>query len=177
MQNSTAAGASLIRTELRVKPERGLLVVTIEDDGDGMDEELLAVVTDPFTTTRTTRKVGLGIPLFKASAERSGGSFEIRSRRGVGTVVRADFEIAHIDRPPLGDLAGVITDMSAAWPETSIRLFIENGTASFEFDSAEAAKILGDVSLSEYAVVQWLRGYIRDGIKEILGGVLNEIDS
>lgn len=177
MQNSTAAQAELIRAKLIVKSETGMLVVIIEDDGSGMDKKLLAVVTDPFTTTRTTRKVGLGIPLFKASAERSGGSFEIKSHRGAGTVVRAEFEIANIDRPPLGDLAGVITDMAAAWPKADIQLILENGAARFEFSSAEAAGILGDVPLSEFAVVKWLRGYIYDGIKEIFGGVLNEIDS
>ncbi len=177
MQNSTAAQASLIRATLRVKPETGMLVVIIKDDGSGMDKKLLAVVTDPFTTTRTTRKVGLGIPLFKASAERSGGSFEIESHRGAGTVVSAEFEIANIDRPPLGDLAGVITDMAAAWPKTDIQLNLENGDARFEFSSHEAAGILGDVPLSEFTVVKWLRGYIYDGISEIFGGVLNEIDS
>ena len=177
MQNSTAAGAGLIRATFRVKTEIGMLVVTIEDDGSGMDEKLLAVVTDPFTTTRTTRKVGLGIPLFKASAEQSGGSFEIESHRGSGTVVRAEFGVGNIDRPPLGDLAGVIADMAAAWPETDIQLILENGAARFEFSSHEAAGILGEVPLSELAVVRWLREYICDGIKEIFGGVLNEIDS
>lgn len=177
MQNSTAAQAGLIRATLLAKPETGMLDVIIEDDGSGMDEKLLAVVTDPFTTTRTTRKVGLGIPLFKASAERSGGSFEIKSHRGAGTVVRAEFEITNIDRPPLGDLAGVITDMAAAWPGADIQLILEDGGARFEFSSREAAGILGGVPLSEFAVVKWLREYIYDGIKEIFGGVLNEIDS
>ncbi|MEN6315023.1 MAG: ATP-binding protein [Clostridiaceae bacterium] len=177
MQNSTAAKASMIKLNILTKSETGMLEVTIEDNGCGMDSELLARVTDPFSTTRTTRKVGLGIPLFKASAEQSGGRFDITSQKGVGTAVKAVFAIANIDRPPIGDLEGVITDMAAANPEVEIQLRLENGSRQFVFNSREASQALGEVPLSEFTVVQWLRKYIKEGLSDIFGGVLSEIDS
>lgn len=177
MQNSTAAKASLIKVSILAEPETGMLEVIIGDDGCGIDSELLASVTDPFSTTRTTRKVGLGIPLFKASAEQSGGSFGIASQKGAGTVVTARYMIDHIDRPPLGDLAGVITDMAAANSIVEIQLLLESGSKQFIFNSREVSQTLGEVPLTEFTVVQWLREYIGEGLTDIFGGVLSEIDS
>ncbi len=177
MQNSIAAKGSLIRVNVLVKSENKMLEVVIEDNGCGMEEDLLARVTDPFSTTRTTRKVGLGIPLFKASAEQSGGSFDISSQKGFGTTVTARYQIDHIDRPPLGDMAGIITDMSAAYPKTEIQLLIESGNRQFVFNSREVSETLGEVPLTEFAVVQWMREYIGEGLIDIFGGVLSEIDS
>lgn len=177
MQNSTVAKSSLIRVSILAKPQTGMLEVVIEDNGYGMDSELLASVTDPFSTTRTTRKVGLGIPLFKASAEQSGGEFCIISQKGKGTAVKAIFAIDNIDRPPLGDLEGVITDMAAANPAVEIQLLLKNGSRQFNFNSREVSRQLGEVPLSEFTVVQWLREYIKEGLSDIFGGVLSEIDS
>lgn len=189
MQNSTEAGASLIGVMIRAKVKNGLppgpiglshdsggmLEITIEDNGCGMDENLLASVTDPFTTTRTTRRVGLGIPLFKASAEQSGGSFRILSQKGIGTLVKAEYGMENVDRPPLGDVAGVITDMAAAYSGVEIQLNLENGNSIFSFSSREVQQRLGEVPLAEPEVLKWLREYIGEGIKEIFGGVLSEI--
>jgi len=177
MQNSTAAQASLIRVSLKADIHAGMLEIIMEDNGCGMDDELLETVTDPFTTTRKTRRVGLGIPLYKASAEQSGGSFGITSQRGVGTTVTAAFGLGHIDRPPLGDLAGVITDMAASSPGVEIQLKLEYADRKFEFSSGEVAEVLGEVPLSEFSVVRWLREYIGEAMKEIFGGVLSEINS
>ena len=177
MQNSTAAKAGLIRVSILTEMDTGILKVVIEDNGCGMDSDLLSRVTDPFSTTRTTRKVGLGIPLFKASAEQSGGSFEITSQQGIGTKVTARFLIDNIDRPPLGDMAGVITDMAAAYPELEIQLLLESKRNRFEFGSRQISRALGEVPLSEFRVIKWLREYIGEGIKEIFGGVLSEINS
>ncbi len=177
MQNSIAAQASLIKVVIMAKSETGILETVVEDNGCGMDSDLLNRTTDPFYTTRTTRKVGLGIPLFKASAEQSGGSFGITSQKGAGTVVTAAYLVAHIDRPPLGDLAGVIADTAAAYPAVEIHLLIEGGSGQFVFNSRVVRQTLGEVPLTEYAVVKWLREYIEEGIKDILGGVLGEIDS
>ncbi len=175
MQNSTAAQASMIRVSMAADPEADTLSVTIEDNGCGMDSELLATVTDPFSTTRETRKVGLGIPLLKASCERTSGRFGITSQKGTGTTVTAVYGASHIDRPVLGDLAGVITDMAASWPEADIQLRLQCREKQFGFSSAEAARMLGEVPLSEFSVVKWLKEYINEGINEIFGGVLYEI--
>lgn len=175
MQNSVAAGSSRIDTVLTAEYETGTLTVTVEDDGCGMDKEMLEKVADPFTTSRTTRKVGLGIPLLKASCERSGGNFHISSKKGSGTTVTAVFGIDHIDRPVLGDLAGVVADMSAAFPSMDITLKLVCGTKQFLYSSSQTERILGEVPISEPAVVKWLKDYINEGINEIFGGVLSEI--
>jgi len=175
MQNSTAANAGRITVKVEAIPGEDSLRIEIEDNGCGMDEELLTNVTSPFATTRKTRKVGLGIPLFKASAERSGGSFEIDSAKEIGTVVTAVFRISHIDRPPLGDLSGVIADMAAANPSVEIELSLNNGERQFVYNSREISGILDGVPLTEPAVIKWMREYIDEGIHEIFGGVLSEI--
>lgn len=177
MQNSTAANASQITVKVDVMTGTDSLRVVIGDNGCGMEDGLLAKVTSPFSTTRKTRKVGLGIPLFKASAEQSGGSFEITSQKEVGTVVTAVFTINHIDRPPLGDLSGVIADMAAANPSVEIVLNLNNSEKQFVFNSREVSRILGEVPLTELAVSKWMREYIDEGIHEIFGGVLSEITS
>lgn len=82
------------------------LVITIRDNGCGMDENTVAKVTDPFFTSRTVRKVGLGIPLFKQNAEATGGTLKIKSKPGKGTTIEANFGLSHWDRPPMGDIAG-----------------------------------------------------------------------
>ncbi len=175
MQNSVAAGAGRIGVSITADDETGMITAVIDDNGCGMDEKMLQRVTDPFTTTRTTRRVGLGIPLLKSSCIMSGGSFGIKSQKGCGTRVTAAFGKDHIDRPVLGDLAGVIADMSASFPEIDIRLELAYGEKRFSYSSADAGRILGEVPLSEPAVVKWLREYIDEGVKDIFGGVLNEI--
>lgn len=175
MQNSVAAGAGRIGVSVTAGNDTGMITAVIDDDGCGMDERTLQEVTDPFMTSRTTRKVGLGIPLLRSSCMRSGGNFSITSQKGHGTKVTASFGKDHIDRPVLGDLAGVVADMSASFPKIDIRLELISGEECFTYSSAEAARILGEVPLSEPAVIEWLKEYISEGIKHIFGGVLDEI--
>ena len=66
VENSVKAGATL--TEILIEESSDILTITVKDDGCGMSDEIEKQVTDPFYTTRTTRKVGLGIPLFKMLA-------------------------------------------------------------------------------------------------------------
>ena len=105
-QNSIAAGASL--TEITVEEDTAAdrVVIIVKDDGRGMTPEQVRRVSDPFYTTRTTRKVGMGIPLFRMAAEMAGGGLTIDSTPGVGTTVTASFVRSHIDRMPLGDMTG-----------------------------------------------------------------------
>ena len=107
-ENSVRADASLIGITVSVQPEEDTLTVSIKDDGCGMTTEQAEKVQDPFFTTRTTRKVGLGVPFFKQAAESAGGSFQIGSEEGKGTEVTAVFRLSHIDRMPLGDISSVI---------------------------------------------------------------------
>ena len=108
-QNSLSAGAGLVTLTVDEDSGADSLTLRVEDDGRGMDADTLQRVRDPFYTTRTTRKVGMGIPLFRMAAEMTGGSLDIVSEPGKGTAVTASFSLSHIDRMPLGDMAGTVT--------------------------------------------------------------------
>ena len=177
VQNSISAQSSHTTVGIRADRGRGILEISVDDNGIGMDRELLQRVTDPFTTTRTTRRVGLGIPLIKASAERAAGGFEITSEKGKGTRIDAWFKIDNIDRPPLGDVAGTITDIIISEPSREFGLVLENGSDTFRFETKEIKEKLGEVPITEYAVTIWMKEYLNEGIKVIFGGVLDEIDS
>ena len=117
-QNSISAKATLVELTLSETPEA--ITFTIVDNGRGMSPELMAQVSDPFTTTRTTRKMGLGIPLLRMAVEQTGGSLTIDSTEGVGTTVTALFRPAHIDCPPVGDMAGTITLLLQGTPQLEL---------------------------------------------------------
>lgn len=175
LQNSITAGAG--RIEAGFQAEDGKLVMSVRDNGCGMDRELLERVMDPFTTTRSTRKVGLGIPLLKAAAERASGGLRIDSRKGEGTTVTASFDICNIDRPPLGDIAETVTGVILANPEINLKLRFEKDGEAFELDTEEIKERLGEVPIMEYEVLAWIGEYVKEGITAIFGGVLDEIDS
>ena len=117
-ENSTRAGASLVTINVTADTDADRLTIQIGDNGCGMSEEQLSHVTDPFYTTRTTRKVGLGVPFFKMAAESAGGSFSIHSQIEKGTEVTAEFGLSHIDRMPLGDINSTIHNLIVYHPDT-----------------------------------------------------------
>lgn len=117
VQNSISAQGTSIAICIDEDIKRDALTLEIMDNGVGMDEQMIEEVTNPFCTTRTTRKVGLGLALLKASAERSDGYIDIDSKLGEGTQVRAVFKISHIDRPPLGSLSETLVTLIACNPE------------------------------------------------------------
>jgi anti-sigma regulatory factor (Ser/Thr protein kinase) len=140
------------------------LTIRVRDDGRGMDAETVHKLRDPFYTTRTTRHVGLGIPLFAAAAERCAGSLEIRSMPGKGTSVEGSFQLSHIDRAPLGDMASTLMgillrdrpfDLCYTHQVRSV-----SGERTFTLNTREIKQQLGDVPLSTPAVRRWLREYI-----------------
>ena len=169
IQNSVKAGASLI--EIIITEKAGLLTIELNDNGCGMSEEFLQRVESPFTTTRTTRKVGLGIPLFKQAALMAGGDFGIISRQGEGTRIKASFEIDNIDRAPMGDLAGTILGQVLSTPVTPDYLLLYAvEDASFEFDTREIRRQLEGVPLDAPDVIAWMKDYLEEGIRELNGG-------
>ena len=169
IQNSVKAGASLI--EIIITEKAGLLTIELNDNGCGMSEEFLQRVESPFTTTRTTRKVGLGIPLFKQAALMAGGDFGIISRQGEGTRIKASFEINNIDRAPMVDLAGTILGQVLSTPVTpDYRLLYAVDDASFEFDTREIRRQLEGVPLDAPDVIAWMKDYLEEGIRELNGG-------
>ena len=169
IQNSVKAGASLI--SIIISEKANWLTIILEDDGCGMSEEFLQKVDSPFTTTRTTRKVGLGIPLFKQAALMAGGDFSITSNPGVGTRLKATFELDNIDREPMGDLAGTILQQVLSTPVTpDYRLEYTVEDRYFDFDTRELKQQLGDVPLDSPDVIMWMSDYLYEGLKELNGG-------
>lgn len=166
-KNSVKAGASLIEIIVNEDTEKNLLSVGIYDNGCGMSRELLESVKDPFTTTRKTRKVGMGIPLFAAAAEACGGGLTINSKVGEGTRVDAVFEYDHIDRAPIGDMAGTMGTLISGSPEIDFLYRHTKNGREFLMDTRQMRKILGDVSLDLPDVILWIDGYIKEGLEDI----------
>lgn len=167
-QNSLSAGATWLELALVFRGEQ--LTLTIEDDGQGMAPEFLNAVLDPFTTSRTTRSVGLGLPLLKLTAEQTGGTMTVDSTVGVGTSVRAVFHTGHIDCPPLGDLPSTLALLIQGAPEVTYRFVYDVDGKVFQMDTQELRDVLGEeVSLAEPEIILWLTDYIAEGLAEIGG--------
>ncbi len=160
-QNSVTAGAGHIDLALEEDEGRDCRLV-IADDGKGMTPELLASVTDPFTTTRTTRKVGLGLPLLRMMAEQTGGRMDIESRVGVGTTVTALFRASHIDCPPLGDLPSTVSLLIQGAPDVEWTYRHTTPKGSFVLDTRELRAVLGEVPLNEPSVTLWIKEYLQE---------------
>ena len=161
-QNSITAGASLITIEVAENTVDKTMLIGIYDNGKGMSEEQVKSVIDPFFTTRTTRKVGMGIPLFKMAAEHTGGGLEIESEIGVGTNVRASFKTDSVDFTPLGDIASTVQMLITM---NTDRDFVYKHTVNereFIADTREIKGILGDVPLDTYEVSQWILEFIKE---------------
>lgn len=164
-ENSTTAGATLLTIDIEENPAANRLSIVIQDNGRGMDPEMLLRVTDPWVTTRTTRKVGLGIPFLKQTTEMCGGDFEITSVPGRGTAVRATFELDHVDRPPLGDLVGTLLCIIVGTPHLDIVYAHRVGDATFAFRTVEMREVLGaEIPLSDPEVVGFIRSTLVEGL-------------
>lgn len=177
IQNSLSAKADRIDITISALTDIDLLEIEIKDNGIGMDENFLKDIKNPFKTTRTTRKVGLGISLFEASAKSASGELSINSKKNSGTEVKACFKISHIDRLPLGDIAETLTTLIVAQPNVEYNLVIDNKKEQFIFNSLEIKKTLGEVAITQFEVIKWIGEYVNEGIKIIFGGVLDEIYS
>jgi anti-sigma regulatory factor (Ser/Thr protein kinase) len=171
VENAVQAGAKNVSLRIIEDFDRDRLVITIVDDGRGMDAETVHRVRDPFFTTRTTRHVGLGIPLFAAAAERCGGTLAIESTLEKGTTIRATFRHSHIDRVPLGDMPGTLMgilmrdqDFDLTYEHRCIQASVER---AFEFDTVQIKQILGDVPLDFPTVRDWLKDFIAQGEQQL----------
>lgn len=167
-QNSIKAGASLVTIGFTVDEKR-VLTFFVRDDGCGMPPELLARVTDPFTTTRTTRKVGLGIPMLKQSAEMAGGCFGIESTLGEGTYIHASFDLANIDCIPMGEICDSLLSLIVLNPDAPEFVFQASAPGREAlFDTRLVRAALGGVKLNEPDVTAWVKESIDEEFKPIL---------
>ena len=172
VENSLEAGAMHIELTIDEDLTTDRLTITIVDNGRGMDEQTVAQVLDPFFTTRQTRHVGLGLPLFAAAAERCNGTLTVESQPGQGTTVRATFQHSHVDRAPLGDmkstLLGAFLAQRTARPGRADLHYVHRVESRvFEFDTAEMRRELGEIPLSHPKVRQWLAEFIAEGEREV----------
>ena len=170
-ENSVKAGATL--TQLLLTQEAGILTFQVVDDGCGMTEEVLRGVVDPFYTTRTTRKVGMGLPLLRMAAEQTGGTMTVESRHvdaypdNHGTVVTAVFHTDHIDCPPLGDVVASLITLIQGHPDTDFLFTHRLGEQEVKLDTRELREVLQGVPLDSYEVLQWIEGYLREQYQSI----------
>ncbi len=165
VQNSVRAKAKLVQLIIEEKGE--LLIMTFIDDGTGMDKETVAKVSDPFFTSRTTRKVGLGIPLFKQNAELTGGYLEIKSELGKGTEVIAALGMHHIDRPPMGDLPSTVAMLMTGNPGVDLVFSYVKEKEEFVLDSREVKETLEGIDIGMPQVTSFLKEMIDENLKAL----------
>lgn len=170
-KNSVKANADKI--EITITETKDVFAVSIKDNGCGMTEDFLDNVTNPFTTTRTTRKVGMGIPLFKMACEQTGGSFEITSKHesmypdNHGTTTTARFIKSHIDFTPLGDVVSTLTVLIQGSPAIRWCFCHKTDNGEVSLDTAELKAVLGDVPLDNFEVINWISDYLKEQYTEI----------
>ena len=170
-QNSIAAKAGLVDIAIRVSHAEDRVGLTFTDDGCGMSEEMAQAVCDPFTTTRKTRKVGLGLPLLKMTAQATGGDFAIASKVGEGTTVRVTFGLSHIDRPPMGDVPGTLFTLVIMNPETDFRFTYDYDGKVFVFDTREVKAMVAPIPITNPEISAWIRDCLVSEINELHGGM------
>lgn len=168
MQNSIAANATFIELCITENPAEDVFKFYIKDNGKGMDKELLENVTSPFTTGRTTRKVGLGIPLLKLAAENTGGGIQIESQVGEGTKIEAFFSYSSIDRMPLGNIVETMYTLVISYPDIDFLYTHRTGEKEFVFDTRQVREILAGVPFDNPDVSAWILGFLREGEAELL---------
>lgn len=167
VRNAIEAGATAVEIELREDLARDLLAISVRDNGRGMDEATAARVTDPFFTTRTTRRVGLGLPLLAAAARAAGGDVTVESIPGKGTRVMATFQHSHIDRAPVGDIETTLLVLVAGSPEVDILFKHVVGSRDYELSSRDLAAALEGAGLASPQGLALLRAAIRQGEAEL----------
>ena len=166
-ENSINADAKNIEISVNEDIKNDKLIIEINDDGKGMDEEMAEAIKDPFVTSRTTRKVGLGIPLLKEAAEISGGSLEINSKKGVGTKVKAVFQYSNIDRKPLNKTEETIISLILLGKNTEIEFKYKKNEKEFEFSTKELKKELGVETLNDVTLLNQLKIILKNKLTEI----------
>lgn len=167
-ENSVSAGASKIEISVNENLNKDELIIKITDNGKGMSAEKMKNLADPFITSRTTRKVGLGIPFLKAAAEACEGSFEIRSEIGVGTEVEVHFRHSHIDRMPLGDLKSTWLNLLVGYPYVHWVLDYAVNINTYRLDDQPIKEILIGIPLSDPQVIGYLKNEIANGFDSVI---------
>lgn len=163
-QNSIRAGATWIHISIEEDDHTNRVLFMVKDNGCGMDETLLRQVKDPFATSRTERRVGLGLPMLNQTAVLCGGSLDIESQPGIGTQICAQMQNNHIDRPPLGDIAESVYILVSANPSIGFLYQQRKNQKTFIFDTNIINQALDGVPINTPDVANWIREYLQEGI-------------
>lgn len=166
-QNSIRAKASVISVSINESEKEDLFEINISDNGSGIPEEMLSKVTDPFVTTRTTRNKGMGLPLLKYHSRLAGGDLSVDSVEGKGTTVKAKFVLSHIDRQPLGDIAGVMTILMAGNPGIDFIYRHKTEEGSYCFSSKEIMEYLETDNFNDNKLLIDIKEMINQNLKDI----------
>ena len=170
VQNSVSARASLIEITVNISNAEDTLTVVIKDNGCGMTDSELMKVVDPFYTTGKFKSVGLGVPFFKMAAQLSGGRFEINSKKGKGTEVKAVFVLSSIDRMPLGNMTETIMSVVKANRNTDIVYSYTVDSKGFVFDTRQIRKIFGDIPCDTHEVNDFIQSFLNENTAELNSG-------
>jgi anti-sigma regulatory factor (Ser/Thr protein kinase) len=168
VQNSLAAGARNIQLNIVESKNQDTLTLEVADDGRGMDNQTTEKVQDPFFTTKSFKKVGLGIPLLKATAQSCQGDFSIRSQVGRGTEVKASMQRSHLDCPPLGNLEETLLSLLASLDQANLQFFYRSDRDEFSVSSGAIRQQIGELHFSHPEVYRFLKEYIHEGLGRLL---------
>jgi hypothetical protein len=166
-ENSVRAGAKLIEISIEEDTAQDLLAIEIKDDGHGMSEDVLQKVLDPFYTTKTVRRVGLGLPLLRDAAERAQGHFFLKSQQNSGTQVKATFGLGHLDRQPLGALINTIIILIISNSQVDFFYKHRHNDRRFELDTREIRKEIEDIPINHPEIIKYIRAAMEEGLRDI----------
>ena len=172
-QNSISAKASLVEIDIKVCHQENSVSISFKDDGCGMSEEMVKTVAEPFTTTRKTRKVGLGLPLLKMTALMTGGDFAIASSIGKGTTVDVSFGLDHIDRPPMGDVPGALFTLVLMNPQIDFLFVYDYDGQNFTFDTRVIKETIAPIPMDNPEISAWIKDCLYQEITELHGGMFS----
>lgn len=166
--NSIRAKATQIQIKIMENQQADRLIISINDNGSGLTEQQIQSLSDPFFTTRTTRKVGLGIPLLQQRAEECEGALRVESKLGEGTTIHVNFQLSHIDLPEMGDIAGVISGISCSYPQIRIIFNYQTDDIDFHFDTEEIVEALDGVPINTLEVELFIKEMIEENVQSAL---------
>ncbi len=164
-RNGIEADATRVEVAVWEDHDADTLKFAVRDNGSGMDAETIEKAMDPFYTTRSTRRLGLGLPLLRATCRRCGGDLEIISAPGEGTEVQGTLELSHLDRPPLGDMGAVVQSLACEAQRASFSYEHSVDGRQFSVDTSEVIEQVGKDSLTNPSVLHWLGKFVRDGVE------------
>jgi anti-sigma regulatory factor (Ser/Thr protein kinase) len=166
-ENSVRAGAKLIEISIDEDSEKDLLTIEIADNGHGMSQEVITKIFDPFYTTKTVRRVGLGIPLLANAAEMSGGGLQVESKEGSGTKIKATFGLTNLDRQPMGNIINTLIILIVGNSDVDFFYKHRHNDRRFELDTRQIRKEIDDVPINHPEILKYIRGVLEEGLVDI----------